>query len=325
MLQRIKRRIHILIGKETDWSEHRKSYGTKNPDITFYVIRRSDRFAGVNSHFIFTLGHIRYAVRNGWIPIVDMQNYPNAFLEENEVGSRNAWEFYFRQPCDYSLEEVYQSKNVILSSGMPLQVYPNDSMEFFTRPELLEMWNGYYRKYLGFSEKLQTEIDLRFQEYFKGKINDRVLGVFLRGTDYLTLRPYEHPVQPSVEASIAKSKSVLEEQHCRWIYLVTEDQNILDAYIKEFGEFLIYIKEQPRYKQMLPGEHIAEHAFARENDKYLKGVDCLVQMGLLMRCNCFIAGRTSGAVATMVMQPQYDYAYFWNLGRYGIDDVLEID
>jgi hypothetical protein len=45
--------------------------------------------------------------------------------------------------------------------------------------------------------------------------------------------------------------------------------------------------------------------------------------GGLTQCDCLISGRTSGAVAAMVIQPKYDYTYFWNLGRYGVDDEIE--
>ena len=63
-----------------------EKYGELNPDTTFYVIRRSDGHAGINSQFNTNLGHVRYAVNNGWIPVIDMQNYPNAYLEETKAG-----------------------------------------------------------------------------------------------------------------------------------------------------------------------------------------------------------------------------------------------
>ncbi|MCI8984419.1 MAG: hypothetical protein HFI60_00500 [Lachnospiraceae bacterium] len=323
IIDRAVKKVKILAGIDTDWSEHKKSFGDLNPDKTFYVIRRGDRLAGVNSHFISNMGHIRYALRNGWIPIVDMQNYPNALLDEDDRGRQNAWEYYFKQPCEYSLDEIYQSKNVILSEGVPPRIYPNDSMEFLTRQKWMRMWHKYYEKYVGFSEELQDQIDKRYVQYLQSKKSDRILGVFLRGTDYLLTKPYEHPVQPSIEEAVQKSMEVMEQQKCKWIFLVTEDQHILDAFIKSFADKLIYVKEQARYSKMSAGECIAEHSFHREHDNYLKGMECMVQVGLLLQCNCLISGRTSGCVAVMVMQPEYDYTYFWNLGRYGIDDVID--
>lgn len=325
IVQRAVKKIRVITGLDIDWSEHKKSFGEMNPDVTFYVIRRGDRLAGINSHFINNMGHLRYAIAKGWIPIIDMQTYANALLEPDEVGIKNAWDYYFKQPLDdkYSLEEIYQSKNVILSSGGQIVPYPNDSMEFFSRPELIQMWNQYFLKYVNFNERMQEEIEKKYRQYLQDKKEERIVGIFLRGTDYLSLKPYEHPVQPSVTQAIAKTWQVMKAFDCKWVYLVTEDLAILEEFQREFANQLIYIKEQERYRSLAKGEHIAEHSFQREHDRYLKGKECLLQMGLLMKCNCLIGGRTSGSVATMVMQPHYDYTYFWNLGRYGMDDILE--
>lgn len=324
IIDRAVKKVKVLAGIDSDWSEHKKSFGNLNPDKTFYVIRRGDGHAGINSQFNTDMGYLRYAIRQGWIPIIDMQNYPNEYLEEEEFGKKNAWDFYFKQPYagQYSLKEVYESKNVILSPGEPLPVCPNDSMEFFTRLELIRMWNRYFRKYCGFSEELTKEIDNKYVQYLKDKETERILGVSLRGTDYLE-RPYQHPVQPSIEQALEVTRRVIQEQRCGWIYLAAEDMRILEAYQKEFGDKLIYIKEVQMYDKLLPGENITGHSFDRKHDKYLRGMEYMVQKALLTRCNCLIGGRTSGNVAVMVWQPEYDYTYFWNLGRYGIDDVIE--
>lgn len=317
------KKARVMAGLDIDWSEHRKKYGELNPDTTFYVIRRSDGHAGINSQFNTNLGHVRYAVNNGWIPVIDMQNYPNAYLEETKAG-KNAWDFYFKQPFSdkYSLDEIYQSKNVILSSGEPLSVCPGDNMEFFTRPELIDMWHRYFVKYIGFSTVLMGEIEKKYDQYFEEKEGERILGVSLRGTDYFN-KPYEHPVQPTIEQAIGMTHKVIEEHKCKWIYLAAEDVHIIDAYEQEFGECLFYVREVQVYGDLKPGENITSHSFDRENDRYLRGMEYMTQKALLTKCNCLIGGRTSGNVAVMVWQPNYDYTYFWNLGRYGIDDVID--
>lgn len=60
---------------------------------------------------------------------------------------------------------------------------------------------------------------------------------------------------------------------------MTEDQYILDLFIEAFANRLIYIKEQLRYSGMASGEYIAKHSFHREQDNYLKGMECMVQGG----------------------------------------------
>lgn len=309
------------------WKEHKKKFGDLNPDVTFYVIRRKPPRVGMNSHFIVNLGQVRYAVKRGWIPVIDMQNYPNVYLEPEELGRINAWDYYFNQPCkpQYSLEEVYKSKNVVLSSWEIPKLRPDDTMEFFTRMDIIEMWHRYFVKYIGFSEALLKEVDKMYEKYFKNIDGGRILGVCLRGTDYFVNKPSGHPVQPSISEALDVTRKVIKEQNCEWIYLATEDIHILEAFLEEFGEKVIYYKEAKRYDMTSSGEPITTYAFDsnRKNDKYIRGMEYMVSMVLLTKCNCFIGGRTSGNVAVMVWQPHYDYTYFWNLGRFGFDDVID--
>ena len=100
------------------WRERRVSYGKENPDKTFYVIRRASCKVGLFSHVMTNMGLVKYALDRGYIPVIDMQNTKNTYLEPDQVGKVNAWEFYFEQPCGYSLRDIKKSKNVILSNGL---------------------------------------------------------------------------------------------------------------------------------------------------------------------------------------------------------------
>ena len=52
----------------------------------------------------------------GAIPIVDMYNFPTIYNEKEKIlNTYNSWEYFFEQLSNYSLEEVYQSKNVIIT------------------------------------------------------------------------------------------------------------------------------------------------------------------------------------------------------------------
>lgn len=304
--------------------ERKKRYGTRNGDVTYYVIRRDAENAGINSYFITNLGHIVWGLKHGWVPIVDMKNYSNAYLKNNELGEKNAWEYYFNQPaeCNVSLEEVYKSKNVILSSGYAPKAYPSDSMDFFTRKETMILWHDYFVHHVGFSKVLTDEVTIYYNKYLADKLirGERILCVSLRGCGYWNSRPYGHPVQPTIEQAIRKTYEVMKQYNCQWVYLATEDIEIENKYTDEFKDKLIFYKERKMYKD-LKGEDAVYYSFDRENDEYLKGMEYEVQMILGTYCNCFIGGRTSGNVAAMVFNPYYDYTYFWNLGRYGIDDT----
>ena len=100
-----KRKISEIIG------------GKLNPDKVFYIIRRYPG-TGLLSNLAYVINHIQIANRMGFIPIVDMKNYPSVYNENDKIfGTLNSWEYYFEQLTDYSLDEVYQSKNIIITDN----------------------------------------------------------------------------------------------------------------------------------------------------------------------------------------------------------------
>lgn len=181
---------------DTDWSEHYIKRGDPNKP-TYYIIRRKWARAGLFSNFIVFTGHIRHALSKGWLPVVDMQNYSNAYLPPEKLGKENSWEYYFEQPLRIiGLEKAYSGENIILSNGEAVLPHPNDSMSILeNRNNCLTEWRKLTK--LGFLKikvALMQEIETLRKKLFKP--NDRVLGVLLRGTDYIARRPRLHPIPP---------------------------------------------------------------------------------------------------------------------------------
>ena len=93
-----------------------KSFGSLNSTKKFYIIRRFPT-AGLFSNITFVLNHLKICDEMGLIPIIDMYNYPTLYNEYNNLNkTKNAWEYFFERLNNYTLEEVYKSKNVFLSS-----------------------------------------------------------------------------------------------------------------------------------------------------------------------------------------------------------------
>ena len=66
---------------------------------------------GFFSYYIRQLGWIDYAIKYKMLPVVDMQHSKNVFLKDEEVGKKNAYEYYFKQPCEVSVDEALKKKN----------------------------------------------------------------------------------------------------------------------------------------------------------------------------------------------------------------------
>ena len=92
-----------------------QSCGERNPDQVFMILQIGTRGMGVFSTLFNFLGAAEFAEKNGAQVLVDLKNsYMYGLQDIRRRGRENAWEYYFRQPAEeYSLDEVYQSKNVM--------------------------------------------------------------------------------------------------------------------------------------------------------------------------------------------------------------------
>lgn len=300
------------------WGEKRVSYGKEYDNTTFYIARRDCEYVGLFSYAIIFLHHIRYAVENGWVPIIDMKSYPNPYTEKAD--NKNAWEFYFLQPYydekkrkRIDLDHIANAKNIIIGNGgMPeKQAFNSIDMTagLLKNPDY-RIWMELAHKYLIFNDdvKKAADTEVKFEQ------TERILGLSLRGTDYSeSSHPSGHPKQPSVELAIEVCENRLEKWSCDKIFLATEDQEILWAIKSHFGEKVITTKRN--YYSSNVTYHITEHKFERENDKYLRGLEYAVQIYLLTQCNCFLGGATSGNICAILMS-DYEYCEIFDLGVY---------
>lgn len=293
------------------WREKRISYGEENPDKTFYVIRRARGNSGLLSYVMTNLGQIKYAVDNGYIPVIDMQNEGNTYLSEEQIGQTNAWEMFFEQPCGFGLSDIDKSKNVVLSYGLidDRLGFPGDRTLLNTYE--LDAWKNICKEYIIVKADLKKAFEKKRNEIFDGK---RVLGVLARGTDYVVNKPHGHTVQPTVEQLLPQINEVIDKYKCDSIYLATEDEDIYDRLEREYKERLI-APDVARYS-LKNGENINEMIIKDSDSMYIKGREYLESIWMLSMCNCLVAGNVSGSLGASLMSEGYEYSYIFDLGIY---------
>lgn len=189
---------------DEDYSEHYIKKGDPGAP-TYFIIRRLNTSVGLFSNYCVFAGQIRYALSNGYIPVIDMQNYPNQMLAPELLGKENAWEYFFKQPFNIPLEQAYKGENIILSNDTPSSGSLPTSMDYFkNKNNILTEWRVLVKwGLLKVQPHLQNEINELYEKFFSK--NDRVLGVLLRGTDYIAMRPNQHPIPPPYRVCITKS------------------------------------------------------------------------------------------------------------------------
>ena len=286
-------------------------FSRKHFDRIPYILRMHSKDAGLFARFIGILSGIAFTDKNNFIPVVDMKNYPNTYLYDDEVKHVNSWEYYFEQPDNISLEDALSCKKYILGKDTWRQkCMPSFSVKFFYNYDgELDYWRKLCKKYIRFKPEVIERLKI-LQDRTAGK---RILGLLVRGTDYTSLKPRGHHVPPTAEQAISKAQEVMQEKNFDAIYLATEDKNILLKFQKVFGDKLI-----------LPDAEYVDYDYTNPkglyhyitNAKYLRGLEYLVSMLFLSKCQGFITSITGGSIGVMYLSEGFDYLYVFDFGKY---------
>ena len=256
-----------------------KKFGELNKDKTFYVIKRTPG-TGLFSNVVFVLNHLAESKKFNYIPIIDMQNYLTVYNELNKIRkTNNAWEYYFKQPSKFTLEEVYKSHNVIITEN---RFYNNFRYD---------MENPYFDDFNSV-QKLVNDHFLKICNKIKKKyFNQKILGVHFRGTSYK--RSVGHPLPATKNQMKNLVKKIMARDNINKILLEKEEKNYLDFFLKEFKDKVIYLKSAYR-----SDKNDAFTTYPRNNHRYKLGREILIETILLSECDSFIylQSNVSGAV-----------------------------
>jgi hypothetical protein len=303
-----------------------KSFGIENPDKKFLLIC----WEGVGGLFAiinYVLTYIRYCVERNLILVVDMQNLYNAYLDGLETGKENSWEYFFEQPFGYNLEQIKNSKNIIIANHKKLLHNPFSCMSKYNDFSLFDFYKDFaifkeykndFKQHIRFNETVKNYIYTEYDKIFKGK--SRILGVLARGSDYLLKKPKGHKVQPEPDAIMEKSKQVMQDYKCDYLYLATEDEYIYQLFKENFGSKLLDNSQRRvdlRKMDLKEIQWLCNVNFGRKRDQYNLGLEYLSSIYNLSKCQYFVGGITAGTTGVFLMKEgDFEYQYLFELGYY---------
>lgn len=320
-LKLVCKRAYLTLELFVKGRERHISFGNNNPDKVFYVIRPYyylqpnelifRNIANLLTQYYYSLQKLSYAIENGYIPVVDWENYgPMPHSEEYPVnGTDNAWEYYWKQPSEYTLEEVYKSKNVILSTQNIGQYgyIPKASMTppFMKYAKALAEKCPKYTQYVPLNEITSAYVQKYYEQLFPQ--NEKVLGVVVRGASYgQTGTPmHSHPKQAKIRELIQAIKHYSQEWEIGYIFFVNEMQELVDEMKAVFGDKLLVL---PRLRDHLdrPADGITQNPLYMPGQRYQTNLDYVTEIALLSQCNALIGSMSSG-MRTAIM---------WNAEKY---------
>lgn len=276
------------------WKKMERSLGegVKNVDKEIIVLDYPCDKEGLGSITKCAFAHIKWMRQNGYVPVMDLHVFPNQYL--NAEGE-NMWEYFFEPVSSVTVEEAYQSRNVILASENDISW-----CDFHISP--------YQRKYMNtlayrqeFAETVRFNKDTRdhIESRMPKEIKDgrRILGAVARGTDFRSTAAVKtNKVWRQNVVEIDKFMEVCERYReilcCDYIFLATEDAEYLELFQKRFGEKLIFVsQDRVAYDYENNDFKSVSELFAAKNEKrdgrkagrdYLSVIHCLTECKALL-------------------------------------------
>ena len=284
------------------------SFGSMNKDKTFYLLSHPIHLRDGLLSFLFAfLEQMDFVERNNYIPVIDMQNFKNQYLDDDKIGVENAWEYYYNPLSEYSPKEVYQSKNVIL--GYDDNCYKGNYEQKYD----IKRMSALYQKYISYNQDVVIAIQKEYEKNIDK--TKKTLGVLYRGSDMSALKLKNHPVQPTIDEMISLIHRYMKEWKCERIFLSTEDAGAVDKLKAEFGAILS-CTDQKRFANT-GKTWLANINFEREHDRYLRGLEYLITIELLSRCDCLLAGICTGSICAQIMNNgKYEHIEMIDKGEY---------
>ncbi len=159
---------------------------------------------------------------------------------------------------------------------------------------------------------IQPYIIKRINKLEKNLFAQPTLGVFLRGTDYVTLKPKHHYIQPTIEQVILQTKKFMETYRINQIFLVTEDIKIYKEFTKVFGTKVIDINNN--YIKYNINDCLSYNI---TGDKYEVGLNYLTKLLLLGRCEYLVSSLTNGSIFALTQCNQnLKEKFIFDIGKY---------
>ena len=270
------------------------SFGNKNKSKIFYIINRSPG-SGLFSNLTFILNHLRICDKFNFIPIIDMKNFTTIYNEKSKISDTyNSWEYYFKSINIYSLDEIYTSKNVIISSPK------------FQRNMFIDMADKRLNKYIQqikIKQKFINKVNLFINKNFLKK--DKILGVHFRGSTYKTARRHAYPA--TISEMIHNIDELIKKYKYNKIFLVTEENGYLNNLKEKYKDKIIYY---PSYRM---SKIDTFKIYPRKNHRYKVGCESLIETLILSKCDglTYIKSNIISAAKIFSKKKQYDHEIFF--------------
>ena len=284
-------------------------------DNSFIILSHICPDCGLLSHYNKFLSCLSNILKEGRIPIVNLIRFPNIFNGFNESSlslEQNPWEYFFKQPFNYTLKQVKTFSKHIKDYECCGYKRPSQDI-IFNNKFYRYYWNNLYSTYFPIKDEIIKEADIIKKELFSKSEN--VLGILLRGTDFIALKPKKHYIQPEPEIVFSDVDKFEQENNYDFYFLVTEDKVIRNKFINRYKNKLKYLKSNETFNyEYNDKEILANNKKINGNLKLMK--EYLINIIILSKCIDIICGRTNGSVLAFIISKGFRNIKAYDFGKY---------
>ena len=306
--------FEFLIENQFNNFQKNKTINLDYENISFAVIKRTScPICGLFSNYIVYLGCLRKFMIQGFIPIFDFESYKNIIngFSDNPLKG-NPWEYYFNQPFGFRHKDVIQKgKNIKYFECIGNEKRPDEDV--FLSKESMNYWHNMANKYIPIKDEIIKQSNDIIKKLFKETRN--VLGVLLRGTDYISRKPPTHPIPPETKDVIKDVKLLDYKNKYDWVFLATEDRNIRQEFISAIGiKIKCLLNKFEIFYNYTTKDFLSNNIDFKRNREFNKNY--LLNIIILSKCIDFISARTSGAIGVFILSKGFRNYNVYNLGYY---------
>ena len=219
--------------------------GQKNPNRTILLTERDSGSGGFCAEWVYWLNRLYFSDQMG---ISHCFNWIGSqFFVEESIKNKNIFEYYFKQPYGLVVEDVKQSKNVIIDKNSTDYGYydvfaPGRDDDYMITDDDFCKLAQMQEKYIHIEPMLKNEIERDIAQIIG---TEKVLAVHARGAD-AQIHYANHPIPIGIDKYIEETEKSLKLIGANKVFLATDDNNILKAFIDKYKENLIYYKDVER-------------------------------------------------------------------------------
>ncbi|WP_146153786.1 O-fucosyltransferase family protein [Enterocloster lavalensis] len=219
--------------------------GQKNPNRVILLTERNSGSGGFCAEWIYWLNRLNFSDQMGFLHCFNWTN--SQFFVEKSMKNKNIFEHYFEQPYGLEVKDVKQSKHVIIDKNSIDYGYydvfaPGRDDDYMITDDDFYRLSQMQKKYIRLEEKLKEEIERDISRMID---SNKILAVHARGAD-AQVNYKNHPIPIGVDKYIEETEKSIELIGANKVFLATDDNNILKAFIEKYQERLIYYKDVER-------------------------------------------------------------------------------